>query len=163
MKITKATGNQGKLIAAIVSESNRDVAIKFNLTLENNPGHPSFYTESWVQSDLQRGEKYFLYQQNDAFMGCVAFEHTQPGIAYLNRLSVLPECRRQGIGASLVRFFVDYSRTKNIKVISVGIIAPHSALKAWYKGLGFIEIETKTFEHLPFDVTYMHFRLDCDQ
>jgi len=32
----------------LVSESNRDVAIKFGLNAENCPKHPSFSTADWV-------------------------------------------------------------------------------------------------------------------
>lgn len=159
MKIIKAKSEQAKLIAHIVSESNRDVAIKFNLTRDNNPKHPSFYNESWVLSDFDRGEEYFLYESEGIFMGCVAFEHPQPDTAYLNRLSVLPEFRQQGIGAALVRYIIDYSRSKNVSIVSIGIIAGHKVLKAWYQSLGFVEIETNTFDHLPFDVTYLHYRI----
>lgn len=159
MYIIKAKFEQAKLIAHTVREANRDVAIKFNLTKDNNPKHPSFYTESWVLSDFARGEEYFLYATGGIVMGCVAFEHPQPDTAYLNRLSVLPDFRDQGIGASLVRYIIDYSRAKNVSTISIGIIAGHAVLKAWYQNLGFVEVETRTFDHLPFDVTYLHYRL----
>lgn len=159
MNIIKAKIEQAKLIAHIVSDSNCDVAIQFNLTKDNNPKHPSFYNENWVLSDFARGEEYFLYESGGIFLGCVAFEHPQPDTAYLNRLSVLPDSRNQGIGASLVKYIIDYSRSKNVSRVSIGIIAGHAALKAWYQSLGFIEVETRTFDHLPFDVTYLHFRL----
>jgi GNAT superfamily N-acetyltransferase len=72
---------------------------------------------------------------------------------------VLPEFRHQGIGAALVKHIVAYSRSKNIQIISIGIIAAHEVLKAWYIDLGFVEKDTQTFAHLPFDVTYMHYEL----
>jgi hypothetical protein len=43
--------------------------------------------------------------------------------------------------------------------VSIGIIAEHIKLKKWYLKLGFIEASTKKFDHLPFDVTYMHYEL----
>lgn len=146
-------------IAAIVSESNKDVADQFNLTFENNPKHPSFYTKDWVISDLKRGEEYFISRLNNISTGCVAFEQPDPDTAYLNRLSVLPKHRHQGIGAALVNHILEYSRSKEIKLVSIGIIAAHEILKKWYSKLGFIEKDIQKFDHLPFDVMYMHYKL----
>lgn len=159
MEIVAAKKEDAEQIAAIVSKANEDVAKLFGIDKQNNPKHPSFCTKDWVLSDFNRGAEYFLHQNANINTGCVAFEQPDPGTAYLNRLSVLPEFRRQGIGAALVKHIVAYSRSKNIKVISIGIIAAHEVLKAWYIDLGFIEKDTQTFTHLPFDVTYMHYEL----
>jgi ribosomal protein S18 acetylase RimI-like enzyme len=159
IKIVPATTEDAKQIAAIIRESHRDVAQMFNLTRENNPKHPSFCTQDWVLSDFQRGEEYFLYKAENTLAGCVAFEQPDPETAYLNRLSVRPPYRHRGIGAKLVRHIIGYARSKQAQIISIGIIAGHDVLKNWYTNLGFIEKETHHFEHLPFDVTYMHFKL----
>lgn len=157
--IQPAGSHAAEIIASIVSQGNKDVAEKFELTLENNPKHPSFYTKEWVQSDMVRGEEYFLYQNNGVNCGCVAFEQPNSDISYLNRLSVLPEHRHKGIGEQLVKHVLEYSRTKNSQIVSIGIIAEHTLLKKWYLKLGFNEKETKHFDHLPFEVTYMSYEL----
>lgn len=159
MKIVQAGREDAARIALIVSRSNRDVAELFGINVENNPKHPSFYTEDWVISDMDRGEVYFLYVEDNQAFGCVAFEHPRPDTAYLNRLSVLPEHRHKGIGALLVKHIINQAHGKHIDKISLGIIAAHDVLKMWYLGLGFIEKETKQFSHLPFDVTFMHYEL----
>jgi GNAT superfamily N-acetyltransferase len=146
-------------IAHIVSESNKDVAVEFNLNIENAPKHPSFYTKEWVLSDFQKGEEYFLYKKDGVPMGCVAFEQPDANTAYLNRLSVLPPYRHKGIGTRLVFHIIDYSRTKNIRTVSIGIIASHKILKNWYLSLGFIEGALQKFDHLPFDVRYLRYDL----
>lgn len=158
-KIKPANLHDADIIAFIVSQSNKDVAEKFKLTFENNPKHPSFYTKDWVTSDMNRGEVYFLYRENEVNMGGVAFEQPDSQTSYLNRLSVLPEYRRRGIGEKLAKYIFDFSRTRNIQTVSIGIIAKHIALKKWYLKLGFTEGETKSFDHLPFDVTYMSYEL----
>lgn len=159
MKIVRADIDDAEQIAKTISESHQDVADQFNLTFENNPKHPSFYTKDWVISDLKRGEEYFICRQNRIPAGCVAFEQPDPDTAYLNRLSVLPKDRHQGIGAALVNHILEYSKSKNIKSVSIGIIAAHEILKDWYLKLGFIEKEIQRFDHLPFDVMYMQYRL----
>jgi len=64
--IQKASFHDAKIIAFLVSQSNKDIADKFGLTIENNPKHPSFYTKKWVLSDIDRGEEYFLCQRKNA-------------------------------------------------------------------------------------------------
>lgn len=159
MKIVPATREDAEQIAAIIRESHRDIAQMFNLNLDNNPKHPSFCTQEWVLSDFQRGEEYFLYKVENTYAGCVAFEQPDPETAYLNRLSVLPSFRHQGIGQKLVRHIIGYARSKQVQIISIGIIAGHDVLKNWYAELGFKEKETRRFDHLPFEVTYMHYVL----
>lgn len=155
MKIVPAKKEDAGRIASIVGEANKDVAELFKITKENTPRHPSFCTEEWVLADFARGEEYFLFEEGGIAKGCVAFEQPDSETAYLNRLSVLPNYRHNGIGASLVRYILDYARAKSIKTVSIGIIAEHKVLKSWYLGLGFIEGITRKFDHLPFNVTYM--------
>lgn len=160
MKIVPAKSENAIQIASIISEANKDVAKLFNITIENTPKHPSFCTAEWVRSGFERGESFFLYKENGVVKGCVAFEQPNPDTAYLNRLSVLPMYRHNGIGASLVRHIIDYSGIKkSIQTISIGIIAEHIVLKAWYLRLGFVEGDTIKFEHLPFTVQYLHYRI----
>ena len=157
MKIVRALEEDAAQIAAIIRESHQDVARLFAITEENNPKHPSFCTMDWVLRDFRRGEEYFLCRVGDTVAGCVAFEQPDPQIAYLNRLSVLPDYRHQGIGAALVRHILAYARSKQVDIVSIGIIAAHERLKRWYTDLGFIEKDTRPFAHLPFDVTFMQY------
>lgn len=159
MTINEANQEDAHVIAAIVSQSNVDVAKKFGINKNNNPKHPSFYDEDWVLSDFKRGEEYFLYEIKDNAVGCVAFEQPNTQVAYLNRLSVLPPYRKQGIGQELTEHIFQYGREKGVTEISIGIIAEHTDLKNWYKKLGFVENGMKTFPHLPFDVLFMKYDL----
>ncbi len=143
-------------VAMLVSESNKTVAVKFGLNVENCPKHPSFCTESWVDADIARGETYFLLDDEQGEpIGCVAYESAGPKRAYLNRLSVLPAFRGGGAGAQLVRHVVEHARGNGIESISIGVIGEHADLRRWYNKLGFVDGETKHFSHLPFSVKYM--------
>lgn len=139
----------------LIRESNKDVAIAFGLNAGNCPKHPSFCTEAWIEADCQRGERYFIFHAGPAPVACVAYETPRPGLAYLNRLSVLPAYRRQGIGEHLVRFIIDKAHSEAISTLSIGVIGEHLALQEWYARLGFAHGETKRFAHLPFSVKYM--------
>jgi GNAT superfamily N-acetyltransferase len=155
--IVKAESDETERLALIVSQSNQDIADLFGLNKINAPKHPSFCTPAWIKADVERGATYFLYIENGTAKGCVAFEQPDRDTAYLNRLSVLPEFRHKGIGSLMVRHIIDYAANKNVKTISIGIIAEHNLLKEWYLKLGFEAGAVKTFSHLPFAVCYMSY------
>lgn len=155
MIIREASAKDLTTIAMLVSESNKDIAEKFGLNADNCPKHPSFCTEAWVKSDLARGERYFILEEDSVPIACVAYENPSAGLAYLNRLSVLPPYRNRGIGAHLVKYIIQLAQASSIQTISIGVIGEHSDLQRWYRSLGFIDGETKHFPHLPFSVKYM--------
>ena len=159
MKIIPGKPTDAEKIAGIVSEANKDVAESFNITCEDTPKHPSFYTQDWVLADFKRGEEYFLYREDGVEKGCVAFEQPNSATAYLNRLSVLPKYRHNGIGSTLVKYILEYAKSKNILYVSIGIIAEHEILQQWYSNLGFVKGNTQKFDHLPFNVQYMRYTL----
>lgn len=155
MKIVKAQLQDATSLAEIIREANKPVASQFNLTMENNPKHPSFYTEKWVHDDFERGEEYFICVKNNKPVACVAYESPNEDKAYLNRLAVLPAYQHQGIGEKLVEHHFDYARLNGKQQVSIGIIAEHESLKLWYVKLGFTEVGLKEFTHLPFNVLFM--------
>ena len=160
MNIRTAGLAESTIIARLISGANRDVAVKFGLTVENCPKHPSFCTADWVKADFSRGEQYFILEQDTNPIGCVAYEKPSMGLAYLNRLSVLPMHRNLGAGSQLVRYIIDLARSECIQTISIGVIGENVALQRWYNSIGFISGETKRFPHLPFSVTYMSYTCD---
>lgn len=159
MKIRESTDQDVATIAMLIRESNKDVAQKFGLNAANCPQHPSFCAESWIEADLARKTKYFIIEDDSLPIGCVAYENPRSGLAYLNRLSVLPSHRNQGAGARLVQHIVQYARAASIQTISIGVIGEHTELQRWYRKLGFKDAETKLFPHLPFAVKYMAYAM----
>ena len=72
MTIATANEKDAALLAALVSESNKDVAVLFDLNISNAPKHPSFCKPEWILSELERGQEYFLFignfQGHDIFL-----------------------------------------------------------------------------------------------
>ena len=155
MQIREASPNDAATIATLVSQSNLDVAQQFGLNADNCPKHPSFCQAGWVEGDFARGERYFILEENSDPIACVAYETPSAGLAYLNRLSVLPGHRRCGLGARLVEHIIELARAGAVHTISIGVIGEHTELRRWYQDLDFVTGETKRFPHLPFSVTYM--------
>ncbi len=159
MKIITANENDAQILASIISKGNRDVAREFGLTKDNAARHPSFCTAEWVQDDFKKGQRYFLSMEKETATGCVAFQQPDTHTAYLNRLSVLPGFRSRGTGTALVHHIIGYSKQRDIRHISIGIIAENTRLKKWYQNLGFKDFETLQFDHLSFDVLIMKYRI----
>ena len=142
-------------LAHTIRHAYQDVAQRFDLTPQNCPKHPSNCTDEWVRKDMERGVRYYVLEKHGNISGCVALEKAGPELGYLERLAVLPPYRRRGFGKTLVRHVFHQSEEMGIGIISIGIIARQEELKTWYLGLGFLEGETKSFDHLPFQVTFL--------
>lgn len=159
MMIRKATINDINLIVDTIRDSYQTVAERFNLTVDNCPKHPSNCTDEWIKRDLESGVIYYLLESTEGVIGCAALEHASPELCYLERLSVLPDRRNRGYGRRLVEHVFSEANTSGCKKISIGVIAEQIELKQWYCRIGFIEGETKTFDHLPFQVSFMEYNL----
>ncbi len=72
---------------------------------------------------------------------------------------MLPEAWRRGYGRALVDHIISQANQIGATQISIGIIADDLELKRWYLKIGFIEVETKEFDHLPFLVMFMKYVL----
>ncbi len=143
------------LLAVTIRTSFRTVAERFGLTKENAARHPSNCEEDWVRKDMERGVVYYALEIGGRVAGCVALERVDDAGCYLERLSVLPGHRRQGLGKVLVEHVFAEARRLGLRRVGIAMIAEQEELKAWYKGFGFVEGVTKEYPHLPFRVTFM--------
>jgi GNAT superfamily N-acetyltransferase len=159
MNIRQCTPDDAAVLARLIAEANRDVAVRFGLNADNCPKHPSFCSKDWIEADLSRGVKYFILEDGAKPIGCVAYECPASELAFLNRLSVLPEYRKRGGGTRLVHYIVAIARAASIRTVSIGVIGEHVELQRWYRDHGFVDGEVKRFPHLPFTVKYMTYAL----
>jgi len=159
-KIRVCTQEDIGVIVETIRKSFHDVALRFDLTLENAPRHPSNCAQDWIQKDMERSVNYFVIENENIVKGCVALEMANSEACYLERLAVLPGQRRRGFGKALVTHILSEAKLLGAKRVNIGIIAQQSELKNWYTGIGFVEGESKEFPHLPFRVTYMSYELD---
>ena len=153
--IKKATPNDRDVLVKIIRDSFLDVARRFSLTKDNCPKHPSNCTSSWIESDIARGVQYAILYVDEKAIGCVAIEKPSADVCYLERLAVLPEMRGKHFGIRLVQYATEWAAAKGVDRISIGVINEQTELKEWYRHLGFVETQTKSFPHLPFTVCLM--------
>ncbi len=108
---------------------------------------------------MERGVIYYILLEQGTPVGCTALEKAATHISYLERLAVLPEFRHRGLGKKIVEHIFYKARQMDSKTLSIGIIAEQEELKKWYESQGFIYMETKRFDHLPFQVGLMEIEL----
>ncbi len=159
LSIREATLEDVPALVEIIRAAFRPVANRFGLTEENCPGHPSHYTSDWLRSDFERGHRYSLICEADMPCGCVA-THQDPGMLWLERLSVLPERQGQGYGQMLVEHVVGLAEQIGVEKVFIGIIAEHHELRSWYEKVGFFAEETIQFPNFPFPVLFMQRPVD---
>jgi GNAT superfamily N-acetyltransferase len=158
MNIRRTTVSDVEALTRIIGRSYQTVAVKFDLNSSNCPKHPSNCTGEWIIADFERGVTYFMLESDGKEIGCAALEKADPELCYLERLAVIPEYRNQGFGKFLVDYAFHEAKMLGCKRISIGIISKQHELKDWYSRIGFKEGITKSFDHLPFEVTFM----ECD-
>jgi N-acetylglutamate synthase-like GNAT family acetyltransferase len=155
IRIRKCGEGDIVILAETIRNSFRDVAERFGLTQENAPRHPSNCTAEWIRQEINRGTVYFVLEKESQVAGCVALEKASSDVCYLERLGVLPGRRRNGFGGALVKHVLSEAKRLGAHKVNIGIIAEHTELKNWYQKQGFVEIETKKFPHLPFEVSFL--------
>jgi N-acetylglutamate synthase-like GNAT family acetyltransferase len=163
MVIRQAKKSDISILLTIIRDSFKDVAKRFDLTVENCPRYVAFYTEERLISDFKKGLKFYILEENGRACGCVALEKASQDLCYLERLAVLPEYRNKGFGKVLVNHLFEQAEKIGFKRVEIGIISKHKKLKNWYKKLGFIQKVTKKFDHLPFNVAFMYRDLNREQ
>ncbi len=159
LKIRVATQKYITLLAEIIRTSFRNVAERFGLTEKNCPKHASNCETDWIEKDMNRGITYFILEDEGRVSGCVALEKVSHELCYLERLAVLPDRRRHGLGKVLVEHILDEAKRASAGCVNIGIIAVQTELKNWYQKIGFVEGETKEFAHLPFRVRFMSYKI----
>jgi N-acetylglutamate synthase-like GNAT family acetyltransferase len=159
MMIRDASETDRELLTDLIRKSFRDVAERFSLTMDNCAKHPSNCTTSWIEADMTRGVRYFILIVDGKPVGCVGVESPNAAVCYIERLSVLPEMRGKHFGSRLVHHALSHASSKGAQKVSIGIIAEQTELKEWYKKFGFVEVRTKHFQHLPFQVCFMEFEI----
>jgi N-acetylglutamate synthase-like GNAT family acetyltransferase len=159
-KVRTCTKEDLGVLVGIIRRSFQEVAERFGLDPENAPRHPSNCTMDWIQRDMDRGIMYFIIENENHVAGCVALEMANSEVCYLERLAVLPDQRQRGFGKVLVDHALSEAKLLGARCVNIGIIAEHTELKNWYKGLGFVEGESNVFPHLPFRVTFMSYEVE---
>jgi N-acetylglutamate synthase-like GNAT family acetyltransferase len=157
--IREATPQEVPELVEIIRTAFQDVAVRFVLTEENCPKHPSNCHAAWIADALEKGVRYFVLDLEGVSRGCVALEQAGSEVCYLERLAVLPDQRRRGFGRALVEHVLYEAKMGGALRVDIGIISDHTELRDWYREIGFADQKTTSFPHLPFQVLFMSMAL----
>ena len=144
-------------VLKVLNLSHGTIARDFNFTKEDNPTNNAFIDEKTLREQLKTGIALYGLKMGNRLVGCIAIEKSkrEADTYYIEKVSVLPEFRHQGIGVRLMDFATDKIKNAGGKMISIALIDSNSKLKKWYLSQGFVETGFKDFEHLPFRVCFM--------
>jgi diamine N-acetyltransferase len=145
-------------VVNVLNVSHSTVANEFGFTRETNPTNNAFIDEQTLRAQLKNGIDLYAMSTGDKLIGCIAIEKSskETGTFYIEKVSVVPEYRNQGIGVELMNFATSKIIESGGNVISIALIDSNHKLKKWYSKQGFIETGVKEFEHLPFSVCFMN-------
>ena len=144
-------------IVRVLNLSHGTIAGDFNFTKEDNPTNNAFIDEKTLREQLKNGLALYGLKMGNRLVGCIAIEKSkrEADTYYIEKISVLPEFRHQGIGVRLMDFATAKIKDAGGQIISIALIDSNTKLKKWYLSQGFIETGFKDFEHLPFRVCFM--------
>lgn len=143
----------------IIRSSFITVAREFGLTENNCPSHTAFITMDRLKMQFDDGRPMFLFYQDAVPVGYFSLAKCSDEEWELNNLAVLPKYRHLGIGKAMVDYAISMVKNYGGNKISIGIIEENKTLKIWYMKLGFKNISTRKFEHLPFTVGFMEMNI----
>jgi len=153
--IREATCDDADLLARLIRDGFRTVAARLGLTREICPRHPAITETPLVLELLDKGNRFFVLQEDGRACGCVGLERPDPETVHVRRLAVLPECRGRGHGRRLMEHALAEARRLGARRATLGVVGGEAALEQWYARMGFAVTERKHYDDLPFDVTFM--------
>ncbi|HUW84802.1 MAG TPA: hypothetical protein VMZ31_18620 [Phycisphaerae bacterium] len=72
--IREAMSGDVELVADLIRRSFADVAVRFGITADSCPTHPSNCTPAWIAEGMGKGARYFVLEDGGRACGCVAME-----------------------------------------------------------------------------------------
>ena len=96
-------------VLKVLNLSHGTIARDFNFTKEDNPTNNAFIDEKTLREQLKNGIALYGLKLGNRLVGCIAIEKSkrEADTYYIEKVSVLPEFRHQGIGVRLMDFATD--------------------------------------------------------
>ena len=81
IKIREVGQEWSGVLADIIRQSFKHVALRFLLNQENSPTHPSNCTIEWIREDFGKGKRFFILFKDES--GCKKFDHLPFEVLFL--------------------------------------------------------------------------------
>ena len=110
------------------------------------------FSMPWTENQIISSDDstvFFLAKTDEKIIGYRGM-YTVLDEGYVTNIGVLPEFRRRGIGAKIVKELIDYSIEKSLSFLSLEVRVSNLAAINLYKSFGFEEVgKRKNFYRLP--------------
>lgn len=153
--IREIYGDELERCVEVIRRGFQTVADDFGLTREKVPTNGAFITTERLLADKAKGNLMYVLLEGDVIAGFMQLENAGNGTFYLEKISVVPECRHKRYGTELLDFAKEKVRELGAEKVGIAIIEENEVLKSWYIKNGFTHTGTKKIEHLPFTVGFL--------
>ena len=159
--IRAAEKDELAVCADVIRKSFRTVADEFGFTEENAPRFTAFAaTEERLRWQMDSEHRLmFLDEEDGTVCGYYSLLMLDQNECELGNLAVLPEYRHKGIGGRLLRHAVETARTRNCRIMNLGIVEENKRLREWYERSGAVHTGTEKYDFFPFTCGYMKITL----
>lgn len=105
----------------------------------------SCFATPWTDEQIRNSDDstvFFIAKIEDKTIGYGGM-YTVLDEGYVTNIGVLPDYRRRGIGAKIVKSLIDYSIEKALAFLSLEVRASNQAAISLYSSFGFKEVGTR--------------------
>ncbi|MBK9157990.1 MAG: GNAT family N-acetyltransferase [Micropruina sp.] len=137
------------------------VAAAHGWTRDTVPDYTAFLPWADYQAQARSGGRVFAAVRDGRIVGCATLlaSRRTPHRFLLEKLAVLPDARHGGVGRRLVQRVAAEACALEGDTLGIAIVDEEVVLKNWYLALGFVQVRTATYAHLPFAVGYLDLSL----
>ena len=100
------------------------------------------FATPWTEEQIKSSDNstvFFIAKVGEKAVGYGGM-YTVLDEGYVTNIGVLPEFRKQGIGAKIVNSLIDYSKEKSLAFLSLEVRTSNNPAISLYKSFGFSEI-----------------------
>ena len=141
--------------AQLIRDSFRTVADDLGITQERWPSYVAFISDEELLRTARDGITFYAEFDGDRQVGVFGVKLQDDGKFWLEKVAVLPDCRHRGIGKRLMEFACVLAGNAGAKILRLATVDDNQVLKDWYAGMGFVPVEVRHFEHVPYSVCLM--------
>lgn len=112
------------------------------------------FTESWSWKLLEAGlyseyDEYYVFEQEGRILGYCNLR-ILAGEGEIQRIAVLPDCRRLGVGRKMMEVMEHSARAKQVYAVTLEVRESNFAARNLYESFGFVaEAVRKGYYHNP--------------
>jgi len=154
---------EGQLLGylSIIRCSFQATAEEWGLPEESCLASGSFIKMDQLIADYRRGVRMYGCLCDGVTAGYMQLEMTEPRRFTLDKLAVLPEFRRRGIGAQMVAHATEIARKLGAVELTISLFAEDERLIQWYTRHGFVH--TGIVKHPDIPLLVAHMALDIHE